>query len=218
MKKIGVLLGIVLLLGISNNSYAKDRRISNGFSVNLVTGVPMKTYGSPVDATSEMRYRTLWGLQLGNRWYFAPQENMGFGLMVNWFDFTMALRSGDDSYYGEWGRATLDISFLEIGPVGSFAISENAAVDAYYNLRPTLLTTGFVVPDYNNGDGTYAAAGLGLTHALGAAFRIKVFNIGVEYVLGGINSDESYDGTLTGIDGTVNNKANSVRILIGVKF
>jgi len=70
MKKIVILLTIVLLAGVTTNLFAqKDRKLTNGFSINLVTGIPSSQYGfSNFDnIDSEYQLGSIWGLQVGNR-------------------------------------------------------------------------------------------------------------------------------------------------------
>jgi len=221
MKKLGLLIGLTLLVGLMNSSFAqKDRTLSNGFSVNLVTGFPSSSYATDDgDAINDdYKFRSMWGLQLGNRWYFAPTEQMGFGLMVNWIDFTYAIKTSSIAGV-DIARGAMDLTFIEIGPMGTYVIGEGMAVDGYYNLRPTLLSTAAILSGSGSGDETFAYAGFGFSHAIGAAFRIKVFNFGLEYNFGAINSVGTYTGSMTGI--TMNdqkNKTNSVRIMLGFKF
>ena len=232
MKKIVVLVSMMLLVAFVSNTYAqKDRTLSNGFSINIVTGFPSASFGAPKDVSSDEKYGALFGLKLGNRWYFSPQENYGFGLMVNWVDFAMAFKSGTDTSFDEndflvasdWARTTMDITFLGLGPIGTYAINDDMAIDGYYNLRPTVLLSGGV-NTYSSKDFTTAYGGFGLTNALGAAFRWKVLNVGVEYVMGKVTAKGTETvPSLTG--GTETNdladaklSTNSVRIILGVKF
>ena len=220
MKRFGVLLAIALLVCVASNSYTQtNRTVKNGFSLNLVFGFPSDAFGleDADDIDSEYGLGMLWGGQIGNRWYFSPTETAGIGLMVNWFDFTMAGKSGSDDF-GDWARAVMDISFLEFGPVGTLALSDEIALDGYYNLRPTFLISGMVFSYAGLDDETYAYGGMGISHALGAAFRYKVLNIGLEYVLGGINSKGTYTGDLDQDLEDMKNKTNSFRIMLGVKF
>jgi hypothetical protein len=71
----------------------------------------------------------------------------------------------------------------------------------------------------SNEDETYTYAGFGFTHAIGAAFRYKALNIGLEYVMGSINSGGTYTGSYEDEDlGSQKNIANNFRIIIGAKF
>lgn len=220
MKKSIILFAIILFIGFTTNLFAqKDRKLSKGFSANLVLGFPSDTYGLESDADIEEAYKlgNIWGIQLGNRWYFSPKENYGFGLMVNWIDFSGAYKTGTISGQ-DFTRAVVDLTFLEFGPVATYAVNDNIALDAYYNLRPT----GFghtVIVTGMDGDETWSYVGFGFSHALGAAFRYKVFNAGFEYVMGGINSDGAYSGSMDDITlDSQKNMTNSFRIMLGIKL
>lgn len=68
-------------------------------------------------------------------------------------------------------------------------------------------------------DESYTYAGFGFTHAIGAAFRYKVLNIGLEFVMGSINSEGTYSGDYGDEDlGSQKNIVNNFRIMIGAKF
>ena len=214
MKKNGLLLVLVFFIGILNNIQAQ-RAIKNGFSINAVIGFPSGSFGldgTPEILNSDLQLKMLYGLQLGNRWYFNPTEQYGIGLMVNWVDFTVGLKSITSGNY-DYAIAAIDFTFLEVGPIGTFAISEDMAIDGYYNLRPTLFSYAIVSED----EDSYASAGIGLSHAIGTAFRFKVLNVGLEYVLGSIKvSQEEENGFNIPNNGKM--KTNSFRIFIGVKF
>jgi hypothetical protein len=212
----------LLLIFIALNLFAqKDHILTKGFSINLVAGIPSDQYGLSKDDNIDSKYQpgNIWGIQLGNRWYFKPKENYGFGLMINWIDLTVGAKGGSETSY-DWGRAVVDFSLLEIGPIGTFALTKDVALDAYYNLRPTGFSSAMVLsPTSGDDDETYVYAGFGFTHALGAAFRYKALNLGLEYVMGSIDSK----GTYSGPDGdedldSQKNIANNFRIMLGVKF
>jgi len=218
MKKYLIFLAVIIVTGVTSNSFAqKDRKLSNGFSICLVTGFPSSTYGytkdSQIDATEKLG--GIWGLKLGNRWYFKPNEKYGFGLMVNWFDFSIAMKS-ENLNGNTSANAVADFSFLQFGPVGTYAATDAIALDAYFNFRPTVFEN-IVVP--SSGD-SYGYGGVGFSNALGAAFRYKVLNIGIEYVFGGINTNYINTGSTSGTMPTDTRKlmTNSFRILLGVKL
>ena len=221
MKKNVILLCIILLTGYSTNLFGqKDRKLSNGASINIVIGIPSSNYGTTSDNNVDSKYQlsSIWGIQWGNRWYFKPKEKYGIGLMVNWIDITAGVKSGKESGY-DWARSVADFSFLELGPIGTYVLTKDVALDAYYNLRPTSFASIMVMTPSSGKDEIYTYAGLGLTHALGAAFRYKALNIGMEYVMGSIESDGTYTGSSS--DKTLisqKNVANTFRIKIGAKF
>jgi hypothetical protein len=221
MKKYKILITIVLITGLTTNLFAqKDRKLTNGFSINLNVGIPSGDYGVSEDDNiiDELKMSSIWGLQVGNRWYFSPKENYGFGLMVNWVDITAGVKSGIKNSY-DWARSVADVSFFEIGPIGSYVLTKDIALDAYYNLRPTGFASIIMYSSSFEGDETYTFAGFGFTHALGAAFRYKALNIGLEYVMGSINSEGTYSSSDWDEDlDSQKNIANNFRIMIGAKF
>lgn len=221
MKKVKSLLVLLLFSVIFSNLFAqKDRTLSNGLCVSLVTGFPSASFGTTDNASSGSKYGSLFGVQVGNRWYIKPQDKYGFGLMVNWIDFVLAGKVGKESGLNK-GNATIDLTLLEFGPVGTYAITDKIAFDAYYNFRPTVLVSALIYSDPTGKveDETYTYSGFGFSHTLGGAFRWKMLNLGIEYVVGGINCKGTYNGALPNVTlQDSKNKTNSLRIILGVKL
>jgi hypothetical protein len=218
MKNLVILAALILGIGFSTHSFAQnDRRLKNGFSICLVPGIPSSNYGYQKDIQVSSQYKSgsIWGLKMGNRWYFKPKENYGFGLMVNWFDISMAIKSTTVSG-STTGTGIADFSLLQFGPVGTYAVAKDIALDGYYNVRPTIFERVVVQDDDDN----YAYAGFGFSNALGAAFRYKVLNLGIEYVFGGINTTYTNTSSSSGSSSSDTQKlsTNSFRILLGLKF
>ena len=209
MKKTVVLLSAILLVGSTGISYAqKDRTLSHGFSINLVVGIPAANYGytktSNID--DDLRFHYTLGLQIGNRWYFGSSEVFKMGLMVNWFDITTGSLKNEGLT-----KVVLDASLFELGPVGSFGLSDAIGLDVYYNLRPTLFTHLWWFP----AEDPEGLLGAGLSHAVGTAFRWRALNAGLEYVIGSINCEYTESG-LDVPDQKL--RLNSLRVMIGAKF
>jgi hypothetical protein len=218
MNKNLLFLTIITCIGLTTTLFAqKDRKLSNGFSINLVTGFPSSTYGLPDDSqiNASEELGGIWGLKIGNRWYFSPKEKYGFGLMVNWFDFTISMES-DQVSGNTLTNAVADVSFLQFGPVGTYAATDNIAIDGYFNFRPTVFEN-LLIP---SGGDAYGYAGVGFSYAIGAAFRYKILNIGIESVFGGINTSYIETGDSSGSDpnDTYKLMTNSFRILLGLKL
>jgi len=223
MKKNVFFLVIIIFTCATMNSFAqKNRTLSNGFSADLIIGFPSSTYGFASDNQNIDQYKlgTIWGFKLSDRWYFKPKEKYGFGLLVNWIDLTGTYKTGTTNNVVNWERDVADVSFLSFGPIGTYAISDNVAIDAYYNLRPTGFVSRFVFkyPTGSGSDETYYYIGAGISNALGAAIRYKVLNIGFEYVFGSIKSDGTYSGPNDVTLESQKNINNNFRILLGVKF
>ena len=222
MKKNLFFLAITIFTCVTINSFAqKNRTLSKGFSINLIAGFPSDTYGVQSDTKidEQSKFTSIGGIKLGSRWYFSPKEKFGFGLMVNWIDFSGAYKAGT-STSDKWQRAVVDLSFLEIGPLVTFALNNNIALDAYYNLRPTAFGSAVMLSGSSGsgGDETYTYIGGGISNALGAAFRYKVLNIGFEYVFGSIKSDGIYSGPNDQTLKSQKNMTNNFRILLGMKL
>lgn len=211
----------MFLAMFSLNLQAKDRTLSNGFSMNANLGFVNSDFGTPaLISHDEFDFATMWGFQIGNRWYFSPTETWGFGLMVNWFDlsFVGATSNGDDLV------AIADMAAFELGPVFTYAITDGMALDAYYNLRPT-----YMIAATTDGTGLINSAnaygGFGFTHALGLAYRWKVLWVGIESVFGSISPSISGFEDMD-IEDAYNDLSDSeqiidskrFQIILGVKF
>ncbi len=209
MKKAVLLLFVFILGGSLVTAYSQtNRTLSHGFSVNLIVGITPANYGFNKDANVVGDSRIIFtsGIQIGNRWYFGSSEHFKMGLMVNWFDITAGTRTNDDLT-----RVVADVSLLELGPIGSFALSDDIAIDVYYNLRPT----GFAHIWTLSTEDPTGYAGAGLSHAFGTAFRWKVLNVGFEYQIANINCEyinSDYDFSDQKLVGS------NLRLMIGAKF
>lgn len=204
-----ILLLTALFIGLGADVQAqKDRKLTNGFSINLITGFPSAAFGEEDDVSSERKYPALFGLKFGNRWYFTTTEKYGIGLMVNWIDIAMAMKSYNHRGT-EYARATADVSLFPLGPIGTMVINDDMAIDGYYNLR----YTGFATVYGSSSDDMESMSGAGFSHALGAAFRWKALNVGLEYVMGSIKCEYSEYADITS-----KLKTNSLRINLGFKF
>ena len=135
MKKAALLLVLIIAIGAFANVNAQDtlptpknRTLSNGFSIKVEYGIPSKEYGTNYPVSNDMKYGISYGLQMGNQWYFSPSEKFGIGLNINWFDFSFTAKAYDDG-----SRATIDASLIEIGPIGTYALNNEMAIDLYYN-------------------------------------------------------------------------------------
>lgn len=218
MKKSGLILFSVLLIAVNQQINAQKSVINGGFSINLITGVPADDFGWKEGETvdSIRAFNSIWGLQIGNRWYFGSPKRVGLGLMTNWLDVTFAMKNGEVLGI-DYARAAFDLTFMELGPVGTVAILNDLGIDAYYNLRPTTMISASVL-GHSFGDETYAFTGFGFSHAFGGALRWRALNFGVEYVSGSINSKGKLTGTIDLDLDKEKISTNSVRFVLGFKF
>lgn len=209
MKKFCLFLTVILFWGSTGTSAAQEiRTLSHGFSINLVIGIPSTSYAyaKAINVNDDNRFLFTSGLQIGNRWYFGYSRVFKMGLMVNWFDFTTGYRKNNDLT-----RIAIDASLFEFGPIGSFGLSDDIALDLYYNLRPTAFAHFWTYP----AEDPEGYLGGGFSHAAGTAFRWRALNVGLEYVLGSINC-EYLDSEAGYADQKL--RLNSLRLMIGAKF
>jgi hypothetical protein len=215
MKKAGTILIVVLLFGFLTEGSAQA--LKNGFSIKGQLGFPSNEFGWTEEVTidsdllNEYAYGVTYGLQIGNQWYLYKQESFGIALLVNWFDVTVGTKTVETNL-GKLQRLTLDIALLEFGPLFTYAISDAMAIDAYYNLRPTAMSTGYKFDD----EDSEAFGGFGVTHGFGAGFRYSLLYAGVEYVMGSVKaSQDSTDPKIWKDEKIV---SDCFRIVIGIKI
>ena len=210
MKKSVTMLLVILLIGSSSDGWAQA--LKKGMSLKAQLGFPSAAFNWNEDIEVDYMYGISYGLQVGNQWYLLKGESAGLGLMINWLDVTYASKKGT-SADGDFKRRSVDLAVLEVGPLGTYAITDQLALDVYYNLRPTGLVSGYTVDDEDE----EGYSGAGVTHAVGGGFRYNLLSVGVEYVFGNtkINWD-SADPKLFPDDTKI--KADCFRIVAGIKF
>lgn len=213
MKNLKNLLLAVIIVCFSAPTHAqKNRTLNNGFSISWELGFPSAKYGYPADLSDDVKYKLNMGIKLGNRWYINPTEEYGIGIMVNWVDLSVTQRKIKNSYGDDFTHATAEFSFLQIGPIGTYALTPEIAFDVYYNLRPSSVATGI---DDGSGDDEYQInQGVGITHGIGANFRWRALCLGIESIFGSVTDS---NGGIEYLEGSKMH-VNRTRFLIGVKF
>jgi hypothetical protein len=189
-----------------------DTATKNGFSINVELGILSGSYGSAY-GTDRLGSGLNYGLQVGNRGYLKRFGEGGFALMTNWFSYNMSIKNTETIK-----STTIEMTFIEIGAMYSHPLNDDMAIDGYYNLEPTLIGTATV----NKKDDGQSLAGFGVGHVLGAAFRYKVFNLGLEYHLGSITGTYAGIGSINDADlitlGKTKVSTSLIKIVLGVKF
>jgi hypothetical protein len=210
LKDLRILFIALIILCFNSPTHAqKDRTLSNGFSISWEFGFPSAKYGYPIDLPTDMRYKLNMGIKLGNRWYINPTEKYGIGIMVNWVDLTATQRKIKDP---DFTHATAEFSFLQIGPIGTYALTPEIAFDVYYNLRPSSVAT--LIDNGSGSDDYQTNQGIGITHGIGVNFRWRALCIGLESIFGSVTDSNG------GIEYLEDEKmyVNRTRLLVGVKF
>jgi len=224
----------LLLFSLSSTTAQTDRTLKNGFGVKLNISSPGSNYGLASPTLTDINGQSIGsidfgsgfmiGVQVGNVWYFNPKEKFGIGLMVNWMDFTIAFASGNNlvtnGFETNTNKLTFDFTIAEIGPIATFKLNDNSAFDVYYNLRPSIYFSTILTNDsFNSFNQDILSIAFGPTHAIGAAFRYKVFYVGPELVIGRlkdrkVRNADFFDEYLYDDD----IKATHFRIVVGAKF
>ncbi|TAH26607.1 MAG: hypothetical protein EAZ07_03880 [Cytophagales bacterium] len=151
--------------------------ISSGFLLNLGFAFPsVSVPGAP----SSSSFQT--NLEIGNQWYFAKTDKYGIGLKVSWFQFGYGSKSED--LLGKTLRTyNIDLRFIKVAPMFSYAINDDMALDAYVDLSPTVIIQG---------NELIGSIGAGLLFVPGARFRYKKFAFGFDTSIGSMNTASTF--------------------------
>lgn len=225
-----VLMALVAMLGLTFNMSAQNSGEDNGFGLKLHIGIPSSDYGCP-ESTSTSLYSTkyttsaaMFGLDLDNRWYVWHNNHFGVAVDAHWLDLSIGAGEYEakttykiSSYDLAEKKYTADLisfeaGFLGVGPMFTYYIGHDMAVDGYYKIVPTYLFA--ITEDPEDEDDSLFYGGFTFTHNVGAAFRWKFLQAGLEYRLGNVEMEE-FDSD---DDFEYDSKANSLRIFFGFKF
>lgn len=181
---------VLLLFAVVVTCRAQGEMLDNGFSVKFSFGFPPSQYGydGEIPLPVGLELNNTFGLEIGNQWFLVRGENAGLALDINWLDLTYGGAQIDDPVVGSLNRITLEGSLLEFGPLVSWAFIDKVAVDAYYNLRPTYMVTGYYV-DFDDSDDFIVAHNFNFMHGAGLGLRFKFIYLGYEYTFGAVHGD-----------------------------
>lgn len=237
MKK--ALLAIAAVLGLSLNASAQKAGEDNGFGLRLNVGfgggtVTAITEDEDFDFSGSFDVDGVsFGLTLDNRWYVWHNDKMGAAIQARWFDANYL--SGELNYdlgpfdMFDLGGPSIDYKQIDggvlgVGPMFTWYLNNDMAIDAYYNIMPTVayaqVTTeedvvnawGMPTGETEETESNYWGAGI--SHHIGAAFRYKVFQAGLEFRFGKIKDMEEFDLDTESMDCSL----NRFKINLGFKF
>jgi hypothetical protein len=164
------------------------------------------------------------GLEIGNMFRLSDFEPMAIGLRVTWLDFGISTFKANSAYndYNVKGLA-IDIRLLKVGPYFTFALSDQMALDAFYQVSPTFVG-GFFAGEYvNSADETevvgYPILQYGLGHEIGLTYRFDILSVGLGYGMGSLNTN--IPGIPVGNDTySLSGKSyvGTFRMMLGMKF
>ena len=222
MKK--SLLALATVLGFAFNASAQGGPgEDNGLGLRLNFGFPAGT--TTLSENGWPEYYTVDGVQFGlsldNRWYVWHNDKVGIAVQGRWLDanFLSGELGFDVPFFGSVGP-TIDLTeisggILGVGPLFTWYLNDDMAIDAYYNVMPAVNYSKITMNgEYDDKETENNFWGIGVTHHVGAAFRWKVLQAGLEYRIGKINGMEEFDFDNLEMDASM----NSFRLNLGVKF
>lgn len=146
----------------------------------------MKDLGLDDEEGVETKNIPLLGLSLDNRWYVANPGNFGIGIDARWLDFGLAKQKVSFDGEDQSEETNVHLGMLMPGVVGTFYLGNDMAIDAFYNIGAEVAVS--FGKDLVNDTDFDASFGFGLSQFVGAAFRFKVFQVGVEYNIAKLKS------------------------------
>ncbi|MBL4653011.1 MAG: hypothetical protein JKY53_09155 [Flavobacteriales bacterium] len=171
------------------------------------------------------RYKWGHGLEIGNIFRLVDFEPMAISLRVTWLDFGYSGFKANSAFsdYDIIGGA-FDLRLLKIGPSFTYALSDQMAIDVFYQLSPTFIAAGYAgeYTDLSTGDTEFVGYGLiqyGLGHEIGLTYRFDILSIGLGYGMGNMKAivPTIYEGDNTySFEGKAN--INTFRLMVGMKF
>ena len=247
MKKLFLL--ISTLFCMSTATFAQQQGEDNGFGLKLHVGITGDKYGAVKAETdifgisnesdyveSGCKNSPLFGMSIDNRWYVANPGSFGIGIDARWLDFgigkstweeEIAVQGKSGSKTNEYKCTNVQLGMLMPGVVGTFYMGNDMAIDAFYNVGPTV-----GIYSVSGGEDDDASCEFGLSHFVGAAFRYKVFQAGVEYNIArfksvdwfdddeetAINDEDAFFNLGNTFDIETKTKRDNFRIFLGFKF
>lgn len=245
MKKL-LLLVATALLGL--NAFAGEQGDDNGFGIKLFAGFAGDKFGTveletniagssikkEVEDLPGLHKTPSLGLALDSRWYVANPGSFGIAIDARWIDFSFAHKEWDYIFskknFGTYNNNFIKIGVTGPGVIGTYYLNDKMAVDVFYNFVPTM-SIASAYQEFNSEylenhtnvedeekDHTF---GFGINHYMGAAFRYKVFQVGLEYNIAKMKAmDWGKDDAESEIFDLYIQKynLNNLRVFLGFKF
>jgi len=185
---------------------ASDGDKGGGFFIHFSGMLPSKNYMIPkaFENESDLKYGFGGGFELGNMFEITQFGSNSIGVRAVWFGATYTSQKVNDST--SFGIA--QASTAKFGPYFSAGLENDMAVDVYYQLAPT-----FAVEVINGGDPL-----LGISHSLGAGFRMKVLSVGMDYNFGNITDFTNVGDAPDEYKDWFKVRTNHFRFFIGFMF
>ncbi|MBN4081580.1 hypothetical protein JYU23_00460 [bacterium AH-315-C07] len=189
---------------------------SGGFFFHIGGFFPSKMYYYPkaiirADAkeifADDPGYGTGAAFELGNMFRIVDLEEMAIGLKATWFSAHFTQKKVNDTITFGMVQA----SVVRIGPYFTYSISDDMAVDIYFQTGPTFSTE--VIYD------SFSSSALGFAHNMGVTYRFSKLSVALEYYFGSISDTEMIGED---VDDDFKDfgkyRTNGVRFMIGMKL
>lgn len=149
-------------------------------------------------------------LELGNMFKIVKLDDNAIGIKASWLDASYSGRKN-----GNTKAAYLQGSVVRVGPYFTYSISDEMAVDGFYQIGATY------VLDLNTDtalSGRTNSGYLGATHNLGACFRYKVFSAGFDFGFGNVKYLDKEEYNFLDIKDFYTIRTSHFRLFVGFKF
>jgi hypothetical protein len=202
-------------LGMWNNTPAMNATLADAYLQNTGFGV-----------------KNGFSFELGSTFFLKKIEllddKLKFAVNTSWLDFNlMPIKkewSGLGGVYSSASYTPFYFFGLKLGALASYNIAEKMYADLYFSYNPTLSIAGSIRGTTPDDEEFHAwGAGFGSRFTTGVNFRILVFNVGAEFILGNVNYVTNVtieDKYKEDVDDTFDTKfnTNTLRIKAGFSF
>lgn len=193
-------IGKGILIPASKSKKKGNDICKSGFFLNLGIFIPSKNYSFPTDFDndSDEKFSLGYNFELGNLFRLVDMDDKAISLRATWFSASYT----NFKYNGKVITNVIQASLIKLGPSFTVATSEDMAIDAFYQVAPTLIW-----------DLDFDTRYLGATNSIGAALRFQIFTLGLDYNLGNITALDSFNDT-----NKYKIRTNHLRLFAGFKF
>jgi hypothetical protein len=230
MKKIIISVSCLLMTtfaiaGGNKGKVEEDGVLSNGFYLNLGIGLPKSTIltydGPSMSPFVTQKLGTQINLEVGNQWYFYTNDNIGIGLKASWLQFGFSKYSEINKYaskitFSNIDGYAFDLKLIKIAPMFSYAVNEDFAIDASFEVAPTVNYFQVQEAGYVGRNEKVGSVLFGATFAPGLRVRYSMFAIGFDYSFGTLVGTGTLPGATT--DYGMTQKITNSRIYLGLQF
>ncbi len=186
-----------------------------GFFLNVGLIIPSKNCYMPLGLTNNTSDKFNIGpsLEVGNMFRINALLSHAIGVRATWLSAS----------YTSWSDSKADLTFLEgsvlrLGPYFTLALSDEMAIDGFYQIGASYalnLATDTTLSGRDN------SGYLGLTHNAGVCFRYKIFSVGLDYGFGSLKYLDKKEYELL-TDEMIHDfykiRASHLRIFVGFRF